>query len=509
LTISHHNNNWSYITHSGSGNLGIESVNDIILRNTSGEVYVDCNEDGAVELYWGGTSPGKRFETTASGVTVTGGITAAGLTNTSGQNADALIVNRTDGLQLFGVNWNVDANEVSFAGNTKNYVFKNGSSSAETCRITSGGNLKLPDSAKIELGGVQTGSGDLQIFHSGGYSKVEDSSTAGLILRNTSGADVFIQSDDDVIIGNYTNSSEYYIRAIEGAAVELYHNAIKKFETHGDGIHVTGDVSITGHYLADNNEMLKMGNGANLTIYHTGSDARIKNITGTLCIDTQVANGEIRFTSDNVNDNMIRAVRDAQVELFYDGTKVYNTGPFANSVTNGMLSGNSVLSLNTDEDGSGSAWFLRGSYNSTTVGGGTDAVWIYEDGDIYNVNGTFSQSSDSKLKENIIDAPSQWNDLKALKVRKFNFKSSTGLSTHTQIGMVAQEVETTCPGLITERVDLQKTENSDGTWTETDTGEKTKSIKLTVLYMKAVKALQEAMTRIETLETKVATLESA
>ena len=128
---------------------------------------------------------------------------------------------------------------------------------------------------------------------------------------------------------------------------------------------------------------------------------------------------------------------------------------------------------------------------------------------MYNVNGTFSQSSDIKLKENVVYAPSQWNDIKALKVRKFNFKSSTGLATHTQIGMVAQEVESTCPGLITERVDLQKTTNSDGTVTETDTGEKTKSIKLTVLYMKAVKALQEAMTRIETLETKVAALESS
>ena len=121
---------------------------------------------------------------------------------------------------------------------------------------------------------------------------------------------------------------------------------------------------------------------------------------------------------------------------------------------------------------------------------------------MYNVNGTFSQSSDIKLKENVVDAPSQWNDIKALKVRKFNFKASTGLDTHTQIGMVAQEVESTCPGLIKERVDLQKTTNSDGTVTETDTGEKTKSIKLTVLYMKAVKALQEAMTKIETLETE-------
>ena len=39
------------------------------------------------------------------------------------------------------------------------------------------------------------------------------------------------------------------------------------------------------------------------------------------------------------------------------------------------------------------------------------------------------------------------------------------------------------------------------------TGEKVKAVKYSVLYMKAIKALQEAQTRIETLETKVAALE--
>jgi len=204
---------------------------------------------------------------------------------------------------------------------------------------------------------------------------------------------------------------------------------------------------------------------------------------------------------------MIRCQENGAVELYYDNYKAYVTNG-GGGASNGMLSADSVLNLNTSQDGSGSDYFVRGSKNSTAVGAGNDVFWIYEDGDMYNVNGTFSQSSDIKLKENIVDASSQWSDIKALKVRKFNFKASTGYGTHTQIGMVAQEVETTCPGLITERVDLQKTENSDKTWTETDTGEKTKSIKLTVLYMKAVKALQEAMTRIETLETEVAALKA-
>ena len=38
-------------------------------------------------------------------------------------------------------------------------------------------------------------------------------------------------------------------------------------------------------------------------------------------------------------------------------------------------------------------------------------------------------------------------------------------------------------------------------------GEKVKSVKYSVLYMKAIKALQEAMERIEALETKVSDLE--
>ena len=82
----------------------------------------------------------------------------------------------------------------------------------------------------------------------------------------------------------------------------------------------------------------------------------------------------------------------------------------------------------------------------------------------------------------------------------FNFKSTTGLPTHKQLGLVAQEAEAVCPGIV-------KTQPDRGQENE-DLGTETKSIKYSVLYMKAVKALQEAQTRIETLETKVAALEA-
>tara|TARA_R100000700_G_scaffold40700_1_gene57262 strand:- start:2238 stop:3419 length:1182 start_codon:yes stop_codon:yes gene_type:complete len=123
------------------------------------------------------------------------------------------------------------------------------------------------------------------------------------------------------------------------------------------------------------------------------------------------------------------------------------------------------------------------------------------DGDAQNTNNSYGGISDATLKENIVDASSQWDDIKAIQIRNYNFREDTNLPTHRQIGVVAQELETVCPGLVKDDVD----EDSDGN----DLGTTTKSVNYSVLYMKAVKALQEAMTRIETLETKVAALEAA
>ena len=121
---------------------------------------------------------------------------------------------------------------------------------------------------------------------------------------------------------------------------------------------------------------------------------------------------------------------------------------------------------------------------------GSNKFIILNSGNVINANNSYGQISDISLKENIVDAKSQWNDIKNIKIRNFNFKSSTGHDTHTQIGLVAQEVETVCPKLVDT--------NEDGK----------KIVTSSVLYMKAVKALQEAQARIETLEAEVAALKA-
>jgi hypothetical protein len=132
---------------------------------------------------------------------------------------------------------------------------------------------------------------------------------------------------------------------------------------------------------------------------------------------------------------------------------------------------------------------------ATSITTGSLVFQVMADGDCENTNNSYGAISDIKLKENIVDASSQWNDLKALQVRKYNFKPETGISTHTQIGLIAQEVELVSPGLVGESTNFDAEDN--------DLGTVTKSVNYSVLYMKAVKALQEAMERIETLEQRL------
>jgi hypothetical protein len=135
---------------------------------------------------------------------------------------------------------------------------------------------------------------------------------------------------------------------------------------------------------------------------------------------------------------------------------------------------------------------IAGFYSATGTGNGTASFRVYTNGNVVNTNNSYGAISDIKLKENIVDANSQWDDLKALQVRNYNFKEG---QTHTQIGLVAQEAELVSPGLVYESPDRDEDGN--------DLGTVTKSVNYSVLYMKAVKALQEAMERIEVLEQRL------
>jgi len=224
----------------------------------------------------------------------------------------------------------------------------------------------------------------------------------------------------------------------------------------------------------------------------SGTDTAMA-VDGTAHLAFQISGTEVgRFDGSG---NLLVGTTSASAKLVAEGS-----GSAAQMIrgfaTNASYTGQVIQSLASRNTTNESYEFLRCSVN-----GVADRLKIYDNGNVENTNNSYGSLSDIKLKENIVDASPQWDDIKGLQFRKYNFKEETGQSTHTQMGLIAQEVELVCPGIVKETTDRDQEGN--------DLGTTTKSIQYSLVYVKAVKALQEAMARIETLEAEVAALKGA
>ena len=191
--------------------------------------------------------------------------------------------------------------------------------------------------------------------------------------------------------------------------------------------------------------------------------------------------------------------------------------------SSGGLYGQKNTFENTSPDNNTSS-FYWGNDNVTARFG------VYSDGDVQNHDNSYGAFSDERIKQDIRDANSQWDDIKAVKVRNFKKKDDVrqyGDKAWEQIGVIAQEIEAAGMDKLIKHGDPSAgdiaSSSEFGTLYEDGDdipeGKKVGDIKeikaqvkkigYSVLYMKAIKALQEAMAKIETLETKVKALEDA
>lgn len=153
----------------------------------------------------------------------------------------------------------------------------------------------------------------------------------------------------------------------------------------------------------------------------------------------------------------------------------------------------------------------------------TTRAEIMSDGDFRSHDNSYGSTSDERIKQDIVDAGSQWEDIKAFRIRKYKKKDDVRQygadEAKVHIGVIAQELETVSPGLIKEQEpgigDIKSSSEFGELYQEGDTipegkavgdiktiSANVKSVNYSVLYMKAIKALQEAITKIETLETE-------
>jgi hypothetical protein len=137
---------------------------------------------------------------------------------------------------------------------------------------------------------------------------------------------------------------------------------------------------------------------------------------------------------------------------------------------------------------------------------GTIKSEIEENGDFLSATNSYGSTSDERLKENIVAASSQWNDIKALQFKNYSMIEDK-LDAPNMLGVMAQDLQASgMNGLVKQ---VFQTDAEDNPVLDADGNQKEfLSVKYSVLYMKAIKALQEAMAKIEVLETKVAALEA-
>jgi hypothetical protein len=119
-------------------------------------------------------------------------------------------------------------------------------------------------------------------------------------------------------------------------------------------------------------------------------------------------------------------------------------------------------------------------------------VSLRSNGGIANYQANDVSLSDSRLKTDIKPLASYWNKIKSLELVTFKYKDQT--HSDDNIGLIAQQVESVAPELV----------DVDGFGETPADGVPLKTIYTTDLYHASIKALQEAMARIEALEAKLA-----
>jgi hypothetical protein len=237
---------------------------------------------------------------------------------------------------------------------------------------------------------------------------------------------------------------------------------------------------------------------------------------------------EIRFGDDTDNDGAY-IFKGGSSYAFFGGANTFaiwnnRNAPMVfgtNNAERGRFTAGGDFNLGVVSTNAGVLYIQTGT--GGTTGRIIDAVnsagnryfEVQTDGDVYNTNGTYGTISDERLKQDIVDAGSQWDDLKAIRFRKYRMKTDVEANPDApaMFGVVAQELAQVCPGLVDEHPNMKTVEVTDEegnvTQTQEPDGTTTLTVKSSILLMKAAKALQEAMARIEQLEADMAALKAS
>ena len=361
------------------------SILDVITQNNfeinhGSENIAKFIPDGAVELYHDNS---KKFETTSSGISVTGEIQTTGH------------IRLPDNMSLIAG----DGNDL--------FIFHNGSHS----RIldSGAGKLQLGSDTEVE---ILNGSfnetmakfipnGAVELYHDN--SKIFSTEANGIQVLAKEGFSAFLrvyadEGDDNAdkywlkteqdgtgfhIQNLVSGSTENNFRTVGNGTTELYYDNSKKLETTSTGIYVDGDID----GIPDGSKIL-VGTHDDIQIFHQTNASYIKASNHTIHLDSGTTSAiKIISAGSTTYGTMANFNTDGSVELYYDGSKKFETTSdgvmVLNSSTNARINFNAASGTRgyVYADNANNIGFLDANANDWMVKCSTDAaVELYHDG---------------------------------------------------------------------------------------------------------------------------------
>jgi len=264
---------------------------------------------------------------------------------------------------------------------------------------------------------------DLQIYHDGSNSYIDDVGTGDLRIRG--GNDIQIRTPDD----------ENYIVCNQNDSVQLFFDAAPKLATTSTGVDITGTLTSDGLTMASGSQAVigVFGTSGLQLIGQTGSD----NIVGTMGPSEPL---------------IFRTVSSERMRIDSSGRVMINTTTQKGYLTVNNNGNNTGIFI--DQTSSTVNQIPLNIKSAYATGGQTAVMTRFlntSDATVGTIESTtsstsYNTTSDYRLKENVVELTGATNRLKQLEPKRFNFIVNPDT---TVDGFIAHEVQSVVPEAIT------------------------------------------------------------